>query len=286
MLRVSLFTLVALLAFAANSVLCRLALKTEQVAPLDFSTLRILAAAITLGCIVCYQHKSPLFDLFKFGSFLGATSLFIYIVGFSFAYVSLGTATGALILFSSVQATMLLMAKFNGKQFSIIEIVGIVLSVVGLIYFVLPQLNQPDIINSVYMMGAGIAWGAYSLIGASSVSPLKDTAGNFIRLVPFALFGALFIVIDGLSEISPKGAFYSALSGSLASGIGYAIWYWVLPKLTKSMAAVSQLSVPIWAAIGGIMFINETISWHLVLSAVFILGGIIIVLVGEQREKH
>jgi drug/metabolite transporter (DMT)-like permease len=279
------FTLIALLAFAANSILCRLALKVEWVDPLDFSIIRLLSAAIILWLLLVAKNAHSAKIFMQYGSSKGAVSLLIYVLGFSYAYVGLSTATGALILFAAVQFTMLGAALLSGKRLSVLESIGIAISLMGLCYFVYPELDKPNGLTFIFMIVAGIAWGMYSLIGSQSVSPLLDTSSNFIRLVPLCVLALFVAYFFGDTHITFLGFVYSVASGALASGLGYSLWYKVLPKLDKSVAAVSQLSVPIWAALGGILFIHEGITWHLLLSSCLILGGILLVLLSQFQQK-
>ncbi|MFT2091862.1 DMT family transporter [Paraglaciecola sp. 2405UD69-4] len=278
-------TLIALFAFAANSVFCRLALNSEHVPPLDFTVIRLMSAAFVLAIIILFQNKIKLSGLTHHGSYSGAFYLFIYAAGFSYAYVSLGTATGALILFACVQFTMLFRAWLLGSRMGVQEYIGIFLSVAGFVYFVLPELEKPSVVGCVLMAIAGVAWGFYSIIGSKSKQPLYDTASNFLRLVPISLLGLAFILVDTGLTITPMGWVYTVASGALASGVGYAIWYLVLPNLAPSIAAVCQLSVPIWAAAGGILLVNEPLDTHLAISAAVILGGILLVILAKTKSK-
>jgi drug/metabolite transporter (DMT)-like permease len=275
-------TLFSLFAFAANSVLCRLALNIEQVNPADFTAIRLLSASVTLALIIIIKDKSVVRKIKQHGSQVGAVFLFIYAAGFSYAYISLSTATGALILFAAVQFTMLFKGWLAGNKMGIQEYAGILLSLLGFIYFVFPELEKPSLIGCLLMTLAGIAWGMYSLNGAKSSNPLYDTASNFIRLVPVAIISLIVTYFSLGMDISYKGLLYTFASGALASGVGYSIWYLVLPKLKPSIAAVSQLSVPIWAAIGGTLLVDEPVDLHLAVSACVILGGILLVIVAKK----
>lgn len=277
-------TLIALFAFAANSVFCRLALNSEQVPPLDFTVIRLISAALVLAVIIILQNKVKLTKMASYGSYVGAFYLFIYAAGFSYAYVSLGTATGALILFACVQFTMLFKAWLNGTRMGLQEHIGVLLSVAGFVYFVLPELEKPSLVGCILMGIAGVAWGFYSIVGSKSKQPLYDTASNFLRLMPISLLGLVFILVDSGLAITPMGWLYTIASGALASGVGYAIWYLVLPNLAPSIAAVCQLSVPIWAAAGGILLVNEPIDMHLAISATVILGGILLVILAKAKR--
>tara|TARA_R110000868_G_scaffold62900_7_gene189841 strand:- start:114 stop:992 length:879 start_codon:yes stop_codon:yes gene_type:complete len=277
-------TLFALFAFAANSVLCRLALNAEQVNPADFTSIRLLSAALVLALIIIIKDKSVLRNINQYGSHSGALFLFVYAAGFSYAYITLSTATGALILFAAVQFTMLFMGWLVGNKMGYQEYTGIMLSLLGFIYFVFPELEKPSLVGCLLMVLAGIAWGMYSLIGANSTKPLYDTASNFIRLAPIAI-GSLVVMYFSLGiDISLKGLLYTFGSGALASGVGYTLWYQVLPKLKPSIAAVSQLSVPIWAALGGIVLVEEPVNLHLAVSASVILGGIMLVILAKKKS--
>lgn len=271
-------------AFAANSVLCRLALSTEQVNPADFTSIRLLGAALILTLIIVIKDKSVIGNINQYGSLAGALSLFIYAAGFSYAYITLNTATGALILFAAVQFTMLFRGWLVGNKMGYQEYIGVLLSLLGFIYFVFPELEKPSLIGCLLMVLAGIAWGIYSLIGATSSHPLYDTASNFIRLAPVAILGLIIMYFNLGIDISLKGLLYTLGSGALASGVGYTIWYQVLPKLKPSIAAVCQLSVPIWAALGGILLVNEPIDSHLLISSLVILGGILLVILNKKNR--
>jgi drug/metabolite transporter (DMT)-like permease len=277
-------TLFALFAFAANSVLCRLALNTEQVNPADFTSIRLLSASLILALIIIIKNKSVIGNVYQYGSHTGALFLFVYAAGFSYAYITLSTATGALILFAAVQFTMLFRGWLVGNKMGYQEYTGILLSLLGFIYFVFPELEKPSIVGCLLMVLAGIAWGMYSLIGAKSTNPLYDTASNFIRLAPLAIISLISMYFYFGIHISLKGLLYTFGSGALASGVGYSIWYQVLPKLKPSIAAVSQLSVPIWAALGGILLVEEPINLHLTVSASVILGGILLVILAKKKN--
>lgn len=277
-------TIFALFAFAANSVLCRLALNVEQVNPANFTSIRLLSAALILALIVVIKDKSVLANIKQYGSHAGALFLLVYAAGFSYAYITLSTATGALILFAAVQFTMLFRGWLAGNKMGRQEHLGILLSLVGFFYFVFPELEKPSLFGCILMILAGLAWGLYSLIGAKSTHPLYDTASNFIRLAPLAIIALIIMYFNFSIDISLKGLLYTFSSGALASGVGYTIWYQVLPKLQTSIAAVCQLSVPIWAALGGILLVNEPIDLHLVVSASVILGGILLVILAKKKR--
>ena len=278
--RIIILTFFALFAFAANSVLCRLALNTEQVDPANFTTVRLLGAALILALIIVIKDKSVIGNINQYGSHTGALSLFIYAAGFSYAYITLNTATGALILFAAVQFTMLFKGWLVGNKMGYQEYAGVLLSLLGFVYFVFPELERPSLFGCLLMVLAGIAWGIYSLIGAKSSDPLYDTASNFIRLAPVAMLGLIIMYFSFGINISLKGLIYT-----LCSGVGYTIWYQVLPKLKPSITAVCQLSVPIWAALGGTLLVNEPVDSHLVISTLVILGGILLVILAKKTAS-
>jgi len=205
--------------------------------------------------------------------------LFIYAVCFSFAYISLDTGTGALILFGAVQITMILVSLLTGNRLHLSEWVGMALAFSGFVYLVLPGVTTPPLVGFLLMTSAGIAWGLYTLKGRGSVNPLVETAHNFFRTLPLILI--LVIVALSRSHLSMEGIVFASLSGGLASGVGYTIWYAALKGLSDTQAAVIQLSVPVIAAIGGIIFVSESVSLRLSISAIMILGGILIVVLGR-----
>ncbi len=268
-MRTTLLTTLALVGFAANSILCRGALGGLRIDAASFSLVRLASGAATLAilhALVAGSVKRPS------GSWVSALLLLLYAVPFSFAYNTLGTATGALILFGAVQATMLIAALVTGERPHRLQWLGLVVAALGLVYLMLPGLEAPEPVGSVLMALAGVAWGFYSLRGRGSDDPLADTAGNFIRSVPMVALVSLASLAD--FHISPAGGTLAVASGALASGVGYSIWYAALRGLTATMAATVQLSVPIIAAVGGVLFMAEGITERLVLSSVLILGGV------------
>ena len=215
------------------------------------------------------------------GNWLSALALFTYAAGFSFAYRSLSAATGALLLFGAVQATMIGHGIWTGERLRRLQGVGLVLAFGGLVGLLLPGLSAPPLYGSLLMLGAGVAWGIYSLRGKGVGNPTLVTAGNFLRAVPVA--AALNLVMLRSTSLDPAGLWYAVASGALASGIGYAIWYTVLPALKSTTAATVQLSVPVIAALGGIVFLGEPITLRLAFASVAILGGIALVIVKKQH---
>jgi drug/metabolite transporter (DMT)-like permease len=278
-MRIVFYTAFALIAFAFNSILCRMALGGGEADAASFTAIRLASGALTLAILVLtFQNKKNVAAAGNWGS---AFFLFAYAVCFSFAYLGLTAATGALILFGAVQVTMIAVSIFRGEHPHAIEWVGLAVALCGLVYLVIPGLSAPPLISAVLMALAGIAWGFYTLRGRGSEDPLIDTAGNFIRSVPFA-FVILIFAFSNL-QISMRGILLAVLSGAAASGIGYTVWYKALRHLTSTRAAVLQLAVPVIAAIGGIALIGEALSARLLIASALILGGIGIVIAGRQR---
>ncbi len=270
----------ALLAFAGNSILCRLALADGAIDPASFTSIRLISGAVTL-LVVLSLSKSPQSDD-SAGSWLATIMLFAYAALFSFAYISLNTGTGALILFASVQVTMLLVNFLRGNRLHYLEWLGLLTACLGFVYLVLPELGRPSLSGFVMMAFAGIAWGAYTLLGQNSENPLRTTAHNFTRCIPIAAL--LLVIFVDQSQLSPYGLVLAIASGALTSGLGYAIWYAALKGLTTTQAAVIQLFVPVIAAVGGVAFANELISLRLLIAATLILGGIVLVISVRNKE--
>ena len=271
------FTVVAMIAFAANSLLCRMALGGEVADPASFTIVRIAAGTITLVILVGIRDRQWQLER---PNLPAVGSLFLYMFFFSFAYLTLSAATGALLLFGAVQVTMFAVAIKGGERFSGLGWAGLLIAVVGLVYLIAPGVTAPDPLGAVLMAIAGIAWGAYSLVGRGAVDPLKETASNFLYvLFPGVLTALAFM--DAWS-MSGTGFWLACASGALASGIGYAIWYAALPSLSAGRAATVQLTVPLIAAVGGVAFLAEDISARLVVASIFTIGGVWLVL--KQRQ--
>jgi len=277
-------TLAALVAFAANSILCRLALGARRIDPSSFTTLRLLAGAVVLGGIVALGRsagadRSPLRGWRRFGP---ALMLFVYALGFSLAYVQLSVGTGALLLFGAVQLTMIAAALWRGDRPGALEWAGLVLALAGLVALVLPGLSAPPLRAAVLMTVAGIGWGAYSLAGRGAADPLRSTATNFaLALVPALVVNA---TAWGTVHVAPMGAALAVASGALASGLGYVAWYAALRGLSATRAAIVQLAVPVLAAAAGVLFMGEAVTVRLVLCAALILGGVALASV-TRRER-
>ena len=299
-MRVVILTLLAMVAFAGNSLLCRAALRDTGIDAASFTLVRILSGAIALWLVLQTRRRlivdrtaSPLVDSssgwslvtrhlsLESGNWISAFALFAYAAAFSFAYVDLAAGTGALLLFGAVQATMILWGFHKGERFDALQIIGFAVAIVGLIVLVLPGLSAPPLTGSVLMLTAGLAWGVYSVLGTGNRDAIAATTGNFVRAVPFAALVSVIAVRN--SHIDSLGVTYAALSGAITSGLGYVIWYSVLPRIRASSAAVVQLSAPVIAATGGILLLSEPITLRYVIASIATLGGIFLVVIEKQR---
>lgn len=270
-------TLTALIAFAANSLLCRAALAPGLIDAASFSTIRVASGAVALLFILRLAGGRQASGLA--GGWPSSLALFLYMIGFSFAYTSLSAGTGALILFGAVQLTMLLAAIRAGERPPAIEWLGLALAVAGLVYLVLPGVTAPSLSGSLLMAVAGVAWGVYSLLGRSATTPLAHTTGNFLRCVPLVL--AVSVLLRHRADATASGVMLAVASGALASGMGYVVWYAALGYLTAVRAATVQLAVPVIAAAGGILLLDEVLSLRLLLASALILGGIGLAVLGR-----
>ena len=261
-------TALAMIAFAANSLLCRVALGHTEIDAASFTTVRLVSGAVVLWLITRMRRAAPAGR----GSWLSACALFVYAAAFSLAYVSLPTATGALLLFGAVQATMIGHGLFSGERLSRRQVVGLVVALAGLVGLLLPGLSAPPMGGASLMLAAGVAWGVYSLRGRWGGDPTRVTAGNFLRAAPIGI--ALSAATIEQASLDHAGVWYAVASGALASGLGYAVWYGALPALGATRAATVQLSVPVLAALGGVVFLAEPLTPRLILASVAILGGV------------
>ncbi len=278
-LKIIAYTSFALVAFAFNSILCRMALRTGEADVVGFTAIRLIAGAVALIVISYFAGRSKGKNSTQ-GTWASAFFLFAYAICFSFAYLGLTAATGALILFSSVQFTMVAAALIRGERPRGLEWLGLLIALGGLIYLLLPGLTSPPLVASVLMAAAGIAWGFYTLRGKGSGDPLGNTTGNFIRTVPMIAITA----IPFLSQVrlSPRGIILAILSGAIASGVGYTVWYSALKHHTATRAAVLQLAVPVIAAFGGVMLLSEVMTTRLLIASALILGGIGMTIFGRR----
>ncbi|SFC60687.1 DMT family transporter [Pseudoalteromonas denitrificans] len=277
-IKIIISTVCALIAFAGNSVLCRIALGQNLIDAASFTNIRLLSGIVTLMLIVLVKKKHILTQ--SKGSWLASCMLFVYAIAFSYGYISLDTGVGALILFGSVQITLIFVNVTSGNKLHYSEWLGLSTAFVGFVYLIFPSLTSPTISGMAIMALSGVAWAFYTLLGRSSQNPLSDTAYNFLRTLPFILF--MFLLSFKSTTISQEGIVLAVLSGALASGIGYVIWYIALNELSISQAGVVQLFVPVIAAIGGVLFAQEQITLRLFISSVLVLGGILIVILGKS----
>lgn len=276
-MRTALLTTVAMLAFAGNSLLCRLALKDTQIDPVSFTAVRLVSGAVVLALIVALRRPRAL----AAGSWSSALALFTYAAAFSFAYVGLSAATGALLLFGAVQATMIGYGLWRGERFGAWQIVGLAGAIGGLLALLLPGLSAPPPDRAAAMIAAGMAWGVYSLRARGTGDPTSVTAGNFLRASPLAL--VLCIAMLPWASIDIPGIGYALASGALASGMGYAVWYTALHGLKATTAATVQLSVPAIATAGGVILLGEPVTLHLLFASAAVLGGIALVILAKAR---
>ena len=278
--RTALLTALAMLAFAANSLLTRLALQGQHIDPASFGSVRLASGALVLAAIVRWR-VDPAAAARR--DWLAAVMLWVYVVCFSYAYLTLAAGTGALILFGAVQLTMFGAGLARGERFVPLAWAGFALAVGGLVVLVSPGLAAPEPLGAALMAGAGIAWGVYSLRGRGAGEPVAATAGNFARATPLAL--AVSVVAFGLGgpvKADAAGLVLAVASGGLTSGIGYVIWYAALPGLSALRAASVQLAVPPLAAAGGVLLLAEPLTPRLALSSLAILGGIALVLAARR----
>jgi drug/metabolite transporter (DMT)-like permease len=268
-------------AFAANSILCRLALGPPDIDAAGFTAIRLVSGAVTLLAIarLSGRERTPQ----SRGNWTSGAALFVYAIMFSFAYLRLDVGTGALILFALVQVTMIAWGLMKGERPRPLQWFGLALAGGGLVYLVSPGLSAPSPLGSAMMGTAGVAWGVYSLRGRSTTDPVVTTTDNFVRSVPMVLVVAAVMFRD--LDLSTRGVILAVASGAIASGVGYVIWYAALRGLTATRAATVQLTVPVIAALGGLAFLSEPVTLRLAISTVGILGGVGLVLAGRETAK-
>ena len=272
-------TTAAMVAFAANSVLCRLALGAGLIDAASFVTVRTIAGALLLAGLLLVRRRAVTAK----PNWRSVLALYLYMVFFAFAYLSLSAGTGALILFGAVQLTMFTVALRSGEHFSPVSWAGLVIAIGGLVYLVSPGLTAPDPLGATLMVIAGVSWGAYSLVGRSATDPVETTAHNFLYAVPLVVVTSL--AFSGDFAVTAAGAGYAVASGAVASGIGYVIWYAALRGLTGTGAATVQLSVPVLAAIGGVLLLSEAVTLRLAVASAATLGGVALVLTQRTRSR-
>ncbi|MBX8617332.1 EamA family transporter [Pseudomonas syringae pv. maculicola str. ES4326] len=268
-----------MLAFAANSLLCRLALRHTEIDPTSFTLIRLVSGAVMLWVIVAIKGVRAR----RSGTWLGAFTLFVYAFAFSYAYVHLETGAGALLLFGAVQLTMLGYGYYKGERMQAVAILGLALAIGGLVALLLPGATSPAPASAALMALSGVAWAIYSLIGRQSNDPLASSAWNFLRAIPFMLLASTPFL--GHLSIDLTGALCAIGSGAIASGLGYAIWYAALRTLSSFQAASIQLSVPVLASLAGALVLNESLTSRLVITSLAVLGGIGLILSGKRLAE-
>ncbi|PHR65874.1 DMT family transporter [Pseudidiomarina marina] len=280
-MKTALFFIIALLAFAGNSIIARYALLDNSIDPASFIWLRIVSGAVALWLLLGFLRRNLRRNVLQDdansarGSWWGALTLSVYAIAFSYAYVVLETGFGALVLFAAVQLSMFGMNLVQGASVKLREWLGSAIALIGLGYLVAPTLQLPaSWVSVVLMITAGTAWGFYSLHGRGSAAPLSDTTYNFTRAIAVVSVVLIWFIPDLM--VSTKGILLAILSGAVTSGLGYAVWYLVLPRIQVSTAAIGQLSVPLIATVGGVLVADEKITWRLFIAACLIIGGILI----------
>lgn len=270
-------TALALLAFAANSLLCRMALGPQAIDAASFTTVRLAAGALVLWLIA--GTRGPSREPSR-NDWMSAAMLYAYAVAFSFAYVSLSVGTGALILFGAVQLTMFFAGLRGGEHFSLLSWAGLIVALAGLVYLVWPGVTAPDPVGAVLMAAAGLSWGIYSLRGRGAGNPLRVTARNFLLAVPMGLLTSVLFAAD--MHVDARGLALAIASGAVASGVGYVIWFAALRGLSATSAATVQLAVPVVAAFGGVVLLAEPVTLRLLIASAATLGGIAIVVMQRR----
>ena len=264
--------IIAMTAFAANSVLCRLALKGGHIDPVSFSNIRLISGAVILLPFLLKKGTFANFNRNVINGFL----LMIYAVFFSVAYIHLDTGTGALVLFGVVQLTMIVYGLLRGETFTALRGAGLVLAFSGMVLLLLPGASAPPLSSAVMMAVSGLAWAAYSIRGRTTTAPARTTAINFLLAVPFSLMMTHFI--GEAPQADMTGVVLATASGVLASAGAYVLWYALLPRMESVTASTVQLSVPCLAMLGGVMFLGESLTWRMVASMAAVLAGIWLVM--------
>jgi drug/metabolite transporter (DMT)-like permease len=270
--RLAAYITLTMIAFAGNSLLCRMALKETAIDAASFTSMRLLSGALMLWLLMRWQSQAPL----KHGSWRSAVALFLYAVALSYAYRTINTGAGALMLFGAVQVTMILAGFISGERMSLLQSLGFAAAISGLVILVSPGVEAPSILDSLLMLASGVAWGVYSLYGRGQSNPAAATAGNFLRAVPMSI--ALSLLALPWLQLDTPGLIYAVLSGAVTSALGYILWYRVLQQMSAMTASTVQLSAPLIATLGGIVMLGEAITYDLVIASLLILGGIWLVL--------
>jgi drug/metabolite transporter (DMT)-like permease len=259
---------IAMLAFAANSVLCRLALAEQQIDPMSFSLIRICSgAAVLLLLYMLSGHKAKIRWNIKNGFFLA-----LYIIAFSLAYLHIDAGVGALLLFGTVQLSMVGYGLCHGEKINMRRGLGLAIAILGILILLLPGASAPHLGYAAIMVLSGIGWAMYSIAGKNMQNPLASTLANFVIAIPFVLLA--YIAFYPQSFVHIQGILLALLSGGLASSGAYVLWYSIVKQIDRVTASSVQLSVPCLAILGGVLFIGETLSWRIIISAVIVLAGI------------
>lgn len=272
-------TLFAMLAFAGNSLLCRIALKQTDIDPTTFVAIRIVSGALMLWLVLALRRQSARLE----GTWAGALALLAYAMAFSYAYTHIPAGTGALLLFGAIQISMILYGLAIGERLSPLQCAGMALAVTGLVALMLPSADAPPVFYGFLMILSGVAWSIYSLLGRGAKNPAAATAGNFIRAAPVALALLLAQFVMSHVRIDIPGAAYAVASGAVTSGLGYILWYAALKQLSVTRAATVQLSVPVLAALGGTLFMDEPLTALLVAASALVLAGVSLVIAAKRR---
>lgn len=275
MLRLLGLTVLAMLAFAANSLLCRGALRTGAIDAASFTAIRLASGALVLLLLARGGVR-------RSGSWPSALALVAYAVAFSYGYLRVGAGAGSLLVFGAVQLTMIGGGLVRGERPTVRQWIGLLVAAAGMAVINLPSLDAPPPLGAALMIASGAAWGVYSLRGRGAANPLDVTAGNFARAVPFALALAA-LALAASPHVSPQGAILAIASGALASGVGYAIWYAALPQLGAARGAIVQLSVPVIAALGAVVLLDEPLRRHVAIGGGVVLGGLALALWKRSR---
>ena len=272
-------TALAMGAFASNSILCRKGLGAGAIDPASYTAIRLAAGAVVLSFVYGFARTRTVAAESQAASIssprkalAAAAALLVYAIAFSYAYISLKSGTGALVLFGSVQATMIIAGLIGGERPNMLAWTGFVAAAGGLVYLVSPGLASPPLLGAALMAMAGVSWGVYSLLGRGGGDPVARTWVNFLRTAPVAVLIAALSFSS--ARLTAAGIWLAALSGGISSGLGYVVWFAALKGLTATRAALVQLSVPVLVAISGVMFLGEQVSGRLVVSSVLVLGGI------------
>ena len=277
-----LLTLLAMLAFAANSILCRMALGGLLIDAASFTTIRLVSCAMML-LIILASRESSIRKTLSF-DIKASVALFLYAICFSFAYINLSTGTGALILFGTVQLTMIVIGVLQGDRPKPLAWLGVEVACSGLVYLISPGVSAPSLTGTILMTTAGLAWGVYSWRGKGVTNPVAVTTWNFVATVPLTITASLIFLTA--ADLQLPGVLLAILSGALASGVGYVIWYAALPYLKPTSAAAVQLSVPMIAALGGVIFMSEPLTLRLSIASIVTLSGIALVINANRNREN